>query len=60
LGEQVELQAFHFVTPPIESRLLRGDLPLQEWQAGNTEMYDLQHALACKSGYLEVTGLSTT
>lgn len=43
LGEQVELQAFHFVTPPIEFRLLRGDLPLQEWQAGNTEMYDLQH-----------------
>lgn len=43
LGEPVELQAFHFVTPPIEFRLLRGDLPLQEWQTGNTDMYDLQH-----------------
>ena len=43
LGEPVEVQAFHFVTPPIEFRLLHGDLPLQQWQTGNTEMYDLQH-----------------
>ena len=42
-GESVELQCFSFVTPPIEFRLVRGNTALQEWQAGNTETYDLQH-----------------
>jgi hypothetical protein len=42
-GASVELEHFHFVTPPIEFRLVRDGRPLQEWQPGNTEMYDLQH-----------------
>ncbi len=42
-GEKVELESFHFTTPPIEFRLVRNGVALQEWQAGNTEMYDLQH-----------------
>jgi hypothetical protein len=42
-GQPVELQCFQFITPPIEFRLLRKETPLQDWQAGNTEMYDLQH-----------------
>jgi hypothetical protein len=42
-GESVELQCLQFVTPPIEFRLLRQDVPLQDWQAANTGMYDLQH-----------------
>jgi hypothetical protein len=42
-GQSVELQCFQFITPPIEFRLLRKETPLQEWQAGNTEIYDLQH-----------------
>jgi len=42
-GQTVELQSFHFITSPLEFRLIRNDLALQEWQAGNTEMYDLQH-----------------
>lgn len=42
-GQSVELQCFHFITPPIEFRLMRNDLALQDWQAANTEMYDLQH-----------------
>jgi hypothetical protein len=42
-GEQVELQCFQFITPPIEFRLMRNDTPLHEWQRANTEMYDLQH-----------------
>jgi hypothetical protein len=43
LGETVELQSFQFVTPPIEFRLTRLDVPLQDWQRANTEIYDLQH-----------------
>jgi hypothetical protein len=43
LGDSVELQCFSFVTPPLDFRLMRGDVPLQTWQAGNTDMYDLQH-----------------
>jgi hypothetical protein len=42
-GESVELESFHFVTPPVEFRLTRLGVPLQDWQAANTEMYDLQH-----------------
>jgi hypothetical protein len=42
-GQSVELQCFQFITPPIEFRLLRKETPLQDWQGGNTEMYDLQH-----------------
>jgi hypothetical protein len=41
-GERVELEAFQFISPPIEFRLVRGDKPLQEWQKGNSEIYDLQ------------------
>ncbi len=47
-GESVELQGFQFVTPPIEFRLLRRGMPLQEWQTGNTDMYDLQHGPGVK------------
>jgi hypothetical protein len=43
LGPSVELQSFQFVVPPIEFRVMRQGVALQEWQAGNTEMYDLQH-----------------
>lgn len=43
LGERVELECFQFVTPPAEFRLRRENTPLQEWQAANTEIYDLQH-----------------
>ena len=42
-GERAELECFHFVLPPIEFRLVRNGVALQEWQSGNTEMYDLQH-----------------
>jgi hypothetical protein len=42
-GEKVEVESFQFITPPIEFRLVRHGVPLQDWQAGNTEMYDLQH-----------------
>jgi hypothetical protein len=47
-GERVELECFHFVVPPIEFRLVRDGSPLQEWQAGNAEMYDLQHSPGIK------------
>jgi hypothetical protein len=42
-GELVELQCFQFITPPIEFRLMRHSLALQDWQAVNTNIYDLQH-----------------
>lgn len=48
LGESVELWCFQFVDPPIEFRLTRRGLPLQEWQPGNTEIYDLQHGPGVK------------
>ena len=48
LGERVELESFQFVTPPVEFRLTRNSVPLQEWQADNTEMYDLQHGPSVK------------
>lgn len=48
LGERVELESFQFVTPPIEFRLIRHSNPLQDWQSGNTEMYDLQHGPTVK------------
>jgi len=44
-GDAVELQCFQFVMPPIEFRLVRQGVPLQEWQAGNNDMYDLQHEM---------------
>jgi hypothetical protein len=47
-GPSVELEYFQFVTPPMEFRLVRDGHPLQEWQAGNTEMYDLQHGPGVK------------
>jgi hypothetical protein len=47
-GESIELESFQFVTPRIEFRLVRDRVPLQEWQAGNTEMYDLQHCPGVK------------
>lgn len=43
LGPSVELQCFQFVVPPVEFRLVRNGLALQDWQVGNTDMYDLQH-----------------
>jgi hypothetical protein len=43
LGPSVELQCFQFAVPPIEFRLVRQNIALQEWQPGNTEVYDLQH-----------------
>lgn len=55
LGESVEIQCFHFVIPPIEFQLTRNRFPLQEWQPGNTEMYDLQHGPGmkdwCRNGH---------
>jgi hypothetical protein len=42
-GDRVELNCFQFVIPPVEFRLVRNSRPLQEWQAANTDMYDLQH-----------------
>lgn len=48
LGPSVELQCFQFVIPPIEFRLTRQDIALQEWQPGNTEIYDLQHGPGVK------------
>lgn len=47
-GERVELEFFQFVTPPIEFRLVRSGKPLQEWQTGNSELYDLQHCPGVK------------
>ncbi len=43
LGERVELESFQFLTPPVEFRLTRNCVVLQEWRPANTEMYDLQH-----------------
>jgi len=48
LGKRVELQCFQFVVSPVEFRLVRRGTPLQEWQEGNTEMYDLQHGPTVK------------
>jgi hypothetical protein len=42
-GDRVELDCFQFVIPPVEFRLVRLGRPLQEWQKGNSDMYDLQH-----------------
>lgn len=42
-GEKAEIQCFQFIVPPIEFRLVRDGAALQEWQPGNTEIYDLQH-----------------
>jgi hypothetical protein len=43
LGPSVELQCFQFIVPPIEFRLMRHGMALQDWQLGNTDSYDLQH-----------------
>jgi hypothetical protein len=43
LGPHVELEFFQFVIPPIEFRLVRREVPLQRWHAGNCELFDLQH-----------------
>ena len=60
-GESVELCYFQFVEPPIEFRLTRQHLPLQEWQSGNTEMYDLQHGPGvkqwCRDGHWFISDL---
>src|SRR5215471_16142525 len=60
-GESVELCCFQFVEPPIEFRLTRRGVPLQEWQAGNTEIYDLQHGHGikewCHDGYWFINDL---
>ena len=60
-GESVELCCFQFVEPPIEFRLTRRGVPLQEWQAGNTEIYDLQHGHGikewCRDGHSFVNDL---
>lgn len=60
-GDSVELCCFQFVEPPIEFRLIRRGLPLQEWQAGNTEMYDLQHGPGikewCRDGHWFINDL---
>ena len=42
-GESIELDCFQFVIPPVEFRLVRDGRPLQEWQEGTSDMYDLQH-----------------
>jgi len=42
-GDRAEIECFHFLEPPGEFRLVRNGTPLQDWQAGNREMYDLQH-----------------
>lgn len=42
-GGAIELEGFQFLIPPIEFRLVRNGRPLQEWQASNTDTYDLQH-----------------
>ena len=61
LGESVELCCFQFVKPPIEFRLMRRGFPLQEWQAGNAEMYDLQHGPGikrwCRDGHWFINDL---
>jgi hypothetical protein len=41
-GESIELECFQFLIAPIEFRLVRNSRPLQEWQAANAEIYDLQ------------------
>ena len=60
-GERVELECFHFVVPPIEFRLLRNNMPLQEWQQGNIAMYDLQHGPGskqwCRDGHWFINDL---
>jgi hypothetical protein len=60
-GESVELCCFQFVEPPIEFRLTRRGVPLQEWQAGNTEIYDLQHGHKikewCRDGHWFINDL---
>lgn len=60
-GESVELCCFQFVETPIEFRLSRRGVPLQEWQAGNTEMDDLQHGPGikewCRDGHWFVNDL---
>src|SRR5215831_2678555 len=48
LGERVEIECFHFLVPPIEFRLVRNGVPLQDWQAGSNAMYDLQHPSGVK------------
>jgi hypothetical protein len=48
LGERVELELFHFVEPPLEFRLVRKGLPLQDWQSAGAELYDLQRPPKCK------------
>lgn len=48
LGASVELQCFQFVIPPIGFRLTRQSSALQDWQLGNTEIYDLQHGPGVK------------
>lgn len=49
LGERVEIECFHFLVPAIEFRLVRNGVPLQDWQLGTTEMYDLQHPTGAKT-----------
>ena len=60
-GERVELECFHFVVPPIDFRLLRNNMPLQEWQQGNIAMYDLQHGPGskqwCRDGHWFINDL---
>lgn len=62
LGPSVELQSFQFVVPPIEFRLMRQDVALQERQAGNTENYDLQHGpgvtMWCSDGHWFINDLN--
>lgn len=48
-GERAEIDCFHFIVPPIEFRLVRNGAPLQDWQCGSTEMYDLQHPARAKA-----------
>jgi hypothetical protein len=47
-GARVELEGFQFSIPPTDFRLVRWDNPLQEWQRGNPEVYDLQHCPGVK------------
>ena len=47
-GDLLEIESFQFAVPPLEFRLVRNGVPLEDWQVGNTEMYDLQHPSKAK------------
>jgi hypothetical protein len=62
LGPSVELQCFQFIVPPIEFRLMRRGVALQDWQVGNMDSYDLQHGPGaptwCRDGHWFINDLN--